>query len=989
VNISRRSWRILVTAAAVTLVASCAAARQLSLRLYRTPLMRIVYLDQRHEYILPHMARCFENSLRAHMERFGYQPSEPVTILLQDFDDYGYAGATAVPSNYLSLGIEPYEYVYETSPTNERINWVMSHELLHIVAVDEASPSTRSLRKLFMGKVVATDEQPLSMIYSYLTVPRLYAPRWYHEGMAVFMETWMSGGFGRALGGYDEMIFRSMVDEGSYFYETVGLQSEGRTIDFQVGQLSYLYGTRFISYLALLHGPDSVIAWVRSDGDSKASYRAQFKKVYGIDLDTAWRQWIEWEHTWQQANLKRIRQYPVTKFEHLSKRPLGSVSRAYFDQETGTLYTAVDYPGELAQIVAIGIDGWKMRKIVEIPTPALYYVTSLAYDPGTKTLFYTTDNSRGWRDLNAVDLSSGKASRLIKDIRVGDLVFDRADRSLWGVRHHNGLSTLVRISPPYTEWENITDVLTLPYGKDLFDIDISPDGQYLTGARIEVSGRRKLIRMKIDELLAGRVNLEVLHEFPGNSPSNFVFSPDGRYLFGTSYYTGVSNIFRFDLKTRKMEAVTNAETGFFRPLPISDDELIAFHYTAEGFEPALLRDVHSLEDVNAIRFLGQAIVEKYPELKGWTLPPPSAIDLEPLSPEKTVYKPVKNMKLSSVYPVLESYRGHTAVGARADFMDPVGVARLTLNGAITPGPGVPGEERLHLGARFQDFPWKVTATLNHADFYDFFGPTKTSRRGYSLAAEYNGLILVDRPSSLEYTARVAGYGGLDTLPDYQNIPTSVPSYFTAGFRMRFHRYRKTIGALEPEKGFQWELGASDRYAQKDNFLRFWADGAVGILLPIEHSSLWFRGTAGRSTGDPDNVFANYYFGGFGNNWVDHGKVHRYREIESFPGLKINELPGKDFGKLLVEWRLPPVRFRRLGVPNLYATWAEANFFASAVVVNPDHEALRRTVGNVGVQIDFKLVIFTNLSTTLSFGYAKAFENGRRPASELMVSLKIL
>ena len=36
-------------------------------------------------------------------------------------------------------------------------------------------------------------------------------------------------------------------------------------------------------------------------------------------------------------------------------------------------------------------------------------------------------------------------------------------------------------------------------------------------------------------------------DFGPSVPSGFVFSPDGRYLYGSSYYTGVSNIFRYDL----------------------------------------------------------------------------------------------------------------------------------------------------------------------------------------------------------------------------------------------------------------------------------------------------------------------------------------------------------------------------------------------------------------------------------------------------------
>ena len=480
------------------------AREPLVFRYFKTEDFQIIYLEERNDYILPHMAGCFTNSLRFYRRFLDYKPSEPVTILLQDFDDYGYAGATAMPLNYLVLGIEPFEYVYETSPTNERINWVMSHELLHVVAADMATGRDRTCRKVFFGKVQAVPEQPESMFYSYLTTPRLYAPRWYHEGMAVFMETWMSGGYGRALGGYDEMVFRTMVADGANFYDTVGLESEGTAKDFQIGQVSYLYGTRFVSYLAYRYGPDKVIAWLKRDKGSKPSYRAQFKHVFGTALDLEWQRWIEWEKGWQKANLDTVRQYPVTPFRPLSEKPLGSVSRAYYDAERKTLYTAVNYPGEFAHIVAIDVDTWKMRKIVEVDTPALYYVTSLAYDPASRTLFFTTHNGSQWRALNRVDVDTGKKRRLLKDCRIGDLAFDGADRSLWGVRHNNGLSTLVKIVPPYDQWENIKVVLTLPYGKDMFDLDVSPDGKTLTAAMAGVTGRQRLVRMSIPELEAGK-----------------------------------------------------------------------------------------------------------------------------------------------------------------------------------------------------------------------------------------------------------------------------------------------------------------------------------------------------------------------------------------------------------------------------------------------------------------------------------------------------
>ena len=976
-------------AALVALVASPAvlSGQSLHFKEYKTGDVCIVYLDEGQQYILPHMTRCFENSFGFYRTELGFVPSERVTILLQDFDDYGYAGATAMPLDYLTLGIEPFEYVYETSPTNERINWVMSHELLHVVASDQAAGRDLTYRHLFGGKVGATGDQPLSMLYSYLTTPRMYAPRWYHEGMAVFMETWMSGGYGRALGGYDEMVFRTMVAENAPFWDTVGLESEGKAIDFQTGQLSYLYGTRFVSYLAYTYGPEKLLQWLMRKEGTQPSYRAQFEQVYGSDLDTEWRRWIEWEKGWQRANITDVSKYPVTPFKALSQRPLGSVSRAFWDDKTRTLYTAVNYPGEFAHIVAISVDTWTLRKITEIPTPALYYVASLAFDPDSRTIFFTTHNSRQWRDLNAVNVDTGEVRHLIENPRIGDLAFNRADRSLWGVRHHNGLSTLVRVAAPHDSWNAITEVMVLPYGRDFFDIDVSPDGQYLTGSIIEVTGRQQLVRMKIAGLLAGQSPFEVLHEFAGNSPANFVHSPDGRFLYGTSYYTGVSNVFRYDFETKQLDAITNGINGFFRPVPVSTDELIAFHYTSKGFIPVLLPN-RKVEDINPIRFLGQAIADKYPAVKEWTLASPAKIDLDALKPISADYHPVRDLQLTSWYPVLESYRGTTALGARLNLMDPVGFTSFdfTVSGSVD--EDLPDDERLHATAKFKSPPWEVFGTWNRADFYDFFGPTKVSRKGYSLGAAYSGILIYDLPKRLDYSVRAVRYGNLDTLPDYQNVATTIADYTSILAQMNYRAHRRTIGAQDPEKGLEWSLSASDQIVGSDHYPRAFGSLAFGLPLPWEHSSLWPQLAAGYADGEETDPLANFYFGGFGNNWVDHGEVRRFRDDYGFPGVEIDELGGTNYGRAMLEWRLPPVRFSRFGVPNLYCTWASAVIFSSAITTNFGSDS-KATTYNAGGQLDFRIVLFTNLSATFSLGYARAWGNDSRSSGEYMVSLKIM
>jgi hypothetical protein len=164
---------------------------------------------------------------------------------------------------------------------------------------------------------------------------------------------------------------------------------------------------------------------------------------------------------------------------------------------------------------------------------------------------------------------------------------------------------------------------------------------------------------------------------------------------------------------------------------------------------------------------------------------------------------------------------------------------------------------------------------------------------------------------------------------------------------------------------------------------------LGRALPIGHSSLWLRSAGGYSTRSRDEPFANFYFGGFGNNWLDRGNEKRYREFHAFPGLELSEVGGRNFAKSTLEWNLPPVRFRNVGKPGAYLTWARPALFASVLVTDVDDGTFRRTIGNAGGQLDFRFTLLSALDMTLSAGYAVAFENGLRPRHEGMVSLKVL
>ena len=439
---------------------------------YQTARVRLVYLDKNTSYLVPHTVRSFENALLFHKHFWDYQASGKTNILFNDFTDVGNGGTSVIPWNFLNIAVAPFDYTFSVVPANERLQWLMSHELTHQVMCDKASRSDRILRGIFGGKVYIDNRDPETLLYSYFTTPRWYSPRWYHEGIAVFMETWMSGGIGRVLGGYDEMVFRTMVRDSAFFYNVIGLESEGTTVDFQVGVNSYLYGTRFDSYLAYTYGVDKLKEFYSRTDTSRRFYANQFRHVYGLKIQDAWNQWISWEHAFQQTNIAAISKYPLSRYRHIGNKPLGSVSAQFVDPKSARMFVAVNYPGKLAHISSFDIRTGEEKKIAPVPSPSLYYVTAMAYDDSSKTLFVSTHNN-DWRGLRSINVTTGHITDLIKYDRTGNFAFNPHDHSLYGVQTMSGRTMLVRFLPPYKKWE---ELYSMPFGKDLCDLDVSPDG---------------------------------------------------------------------------------------------------------------------------------------------------------------------------------------------------------------------------------------------------------------------------------------------------------------------------------------------------------------------------------------------------------------------------------------------------------------------------------------------------------------------------------
>src|SRR4029079_17574799 len=109
-------------------------------------------------------------------------------------------------------------------------------------------------------------------------------------------------------------------------------------------------------------------------------------------------------------------------------------------------------------------------------------------------------------------------------------------------------------------------------------------------------------------------------------------------------------------------------------------------------------------------------------------------------------------------------------------------------------------ERARLRASYERSDWTGYASLNGADFYDLFGPTKVSRRGYEVGLGHLNTLLFDEPRRLmlKVDGRFAGH--LDQLPEYQNVAVRVNQLFTLVGDLSYTNLRSSLGNVDHAKG---------------------------------------------------------------------------------------------------------------------------------------------------------------------------------------------
>ena len=154
--------------------------------------------------------------------------------------------------------------------------------------------------------------------------------------------------------------------------------SKGTEVEFQVVANAYLYGTRFMSYLALQYGPEKLVDWMRRADGIVSYYATEFERVYGKSLDEAWPDWIRMGARVSADEPRARARTSDTPYHEYRRAGLGAMSRAHFSADKQTIYAGVRYPGRVPHLVSISLADGTVKELAEIKGAVGYRVTSLA-----------------------------------------------------------------------------------------------------------------------------------------------------------------------------------------------------------------------------------------------------------------------------------------------------------------------------------------------------------------------------------------------------------------------------------------------------------------------------------------------------------------------------------------------------------------------------------------------------------------------------------
>ena len=491
--------------------------------------------------------------------------------------------------------------------THEYLRDVVTHEFAHIVSITSAHKFPASIPYMQFGYFNHPNEQ--DRLEALAVMPLEVLPPWYFEGIAQYESTrhgadrWDS---------HRDMILRTLALSKKLLPYDHMCVFAGRGDDFEK---TYNHGLSMVGYISETYGYDKVVAILRESSKiARFNFDRSIKAVLGISarqLYSDWKRWLEVRYGKQVKSLgKQVYGRKINKDGYDNGFPRfspdekkiyfisnGKADYSYFyrslysynlsdtvkddkriKMESAGIkgdYSICDATGSITYSSARSKKSKLPPELGALPVRDIY----------TDTLPAEKPKFRPFRKKTQHQITEKKSLFHPAFSPKGDkIVAARHDRDRYYVCLVDSSGKNLRTI--YPDSANAGARIAT-----IFGFDWSPDGRLIALSYIDANNRK----VGVYDTLTRR--FEVVCDTKGDERDPR-FSPDGKYLYFSSDRTGIFNIYRLELASRRLARITNVSGGAFMPdLSNSGRTLVYTNYDENGFGIYMIDSVTAIEDI--------------------------------------------------------------------------------------------------------------------------------------------------------------------------------------------------------------------------------------------------------------------------------------------------------------------------------------------------------------------------------------------------------
>lgn len=531
-----------------------------------TPHFRVHYAEGMYPEAL-HVAQSAERAWRILSGRLGFEPSGITELIVVDENDYSQGSAEAYP--YRRVTVHP-TAPDDTGSLGDFEDWlylVTAHELAHAIHIDTI---------LGLPAVV-------NLVFGKILIPNGLQPRWFIEGLAVYLETDLTP-VGRAHSPYSDMVVRTAILSDVFF--NLGDLS-GSPWEWPQGSAWYLYGGAFLQYLSDRFGPEVLQKISLEYGSRLIPYAMNdaVEDVTGLTYPHLYSGFLE--EVRDRAQRQRARIERAGRVEGTPISTGGYNKGPPRVGKDGSVYWVEGPVNEHGRLMR-----WR-DGTTAVVTHNVYSDARVALEPNGKYALISQNEVfsyyRTTHDLFRVSLESGGVKRLTEGARAkAPDISPQGDWVVFAQTH--GSHSVIRVAP-YPELAPVRTLVDLGPRTNVWAPRVSPKGDAVAfvGHR---DGQFDLYVANLEPGIPPRLKelRQITHDVAREGGPDF--TPDGASIIYHSDRDGVYNLYRVPcdatpetIPTR----LTRVVTGAFHPsLTTSGDAIYYRAYQANGYEIARL-----------------------------------------------------------------------------------------------------------------------------------------------------------------------------------------------------------------------------------------------------------------------------------------------------------------------------------------------------------------------------------------------------------------